>query len=354
MATGKEPGPHLARYLRELLEAHTVAIQGIEYSVAPVDNACDDDQLCLQRLLREQMEARVLEALRQFIQYMDKCPDALVLASGFSDGAAMLSSVIGDHLEEKYRKRIVGVVTFGNTWQKYNGNEIPNYPSEKTRMYCNKYDPFWKRNREPDDTDYTRTSVLGAEFFGTMIVRTIGYSLPNLKMTDGPRQSTVYGITYRNTFPRQTYETSIHFNTAMDFRNMGRIPKVLKVYAGGIYRVDFVGVKVEGVDSLLGVGRRDSHLEEMTLKKGDYWTKAEICISEEHIGGSSNWRRFEYVIRYFRAESRWGEKVEVGIRNNPCEEYEARDGGFFVGFFGLARNSIDTLGLVEFIPQFNG
>lgn len=65
-----------------------------------------------------------------------KCPNAAVVAGGYSQGTAVMSNAISE-LSSTIREQIKGVVLFGYTKNLQNGGRIPNYPASRTEVYCN-------------------------------------------------------------------------------------------------------------------------------------------------------------------------------------------------------------------------
>ena len=58
------------------------------------------------------------------------------MAGGYSQGTAVMSNSVSE-LSATIRDQIKGVVLFGYTKNLQNSGKIPNFPAEKTKVYCN-------------------------------------------------------------------------------------------------------------------------------------------------------------------------------------------------------------------------
>ncbi len=65
-----------------------------------------------------------------------KCPNAKIVAGGYSQGAALAAASIED-VSTSIRNKIAGTVLFGYTKNLQNLGRIPNYPAERTKVFCN-------------------------------------------------------------------------------------------------------------------------------------------------------------------------------------------------------------------------
>jgi cutinase len=85
------------------------------------------------------------------------CPSSTVVASGYSQGAALTHRAI-EGLGQAVKDRIAGVVTFGDTQTLQDGEHILGFPLNKTLIICNQGDvicagTLWV---VPTHFDYTR------------------------------------------------------------------------------------------------------------------------------------------------------------------------------------------------------
>jgi cutinase len=63
-----------------------------------------------------------------------------IVAGGYSQGAAVMHNVIGKALDASIKSKIAGVALFGDTRNKQDNGHIPNFPNEKSKVWCNKND----------------------------------------------------------------------------------------------------------------------------------------------------------------------------------------------------------------------
>ncbi|KAK3308345.1 cutinase-domain-containing protein [Chaetomium strumarium] len=79
--------------------------------------------------------AAIDEAKRLLTLANQKCPDAAVVAGGYSQGTAVVASAVGE-LAAGIREQVKGVVLFGYTKKLQNAGRIPNFPADRTKVYC--------------------------------------------------------------------------------------------------------------------------------------------------------------------------------------------------------------------------
>ena len=79
-------------------------------------------------------QAAIDEATKMFNMANEKCPDAAVVAGGYSQGTAVIAGSVG---EVENVDQVKGVVLFGYTKNRQNDEQIPGYPKEQTKIFCN-------------------------------------------------------------------------------------------------------------------------------------------------------------------------------------------------------------------------
>lgn len=123
---GISAGPVLASAL-ELRYANNIWVQGVggPYLATLADNF----------LPAGTSRAAINEAKRLFTLANQKCPNAAIVAGGYSQGTAVVASAVGE-LSASIRDQVKGVVLFGYTKNLQNAGRIPNFPSDRTKVYC--------------------------------------------------------------------------------------------------------------------------------------------------------------------------------------------------------------------------
>ncbi|KAF4420582.1 cutinase precursor [Fusarium acutatum] len=121
-------GPRVASVLESNYGSNGVWIQGVggAYRATLGDNA----------LPRGTSSAAIREMIGLFNLANSKCPSAKIVAGGYSQGAALAAASIED-LSTAVRNKVVGTVLFGYTKNLQNLGRIPNYPRERTLVFCN-------------------------------------------------------------------------------------------------------------------------------------------------------------------------------------------------------------------------
>ena len=64
-----------------------------------------------------------------------KCPDSVIVSSGYSQGAAVNHRAI-EELDSSVQDQIAGVVLYGDTQKQQDRNQIPNFPKDKVMIIC--------------------------------------------------------------------------------------------------------------------------------------------------------------------------------------------------------------------------
>jgi cutinase len=119
-------GPDLARALdRRLPLGQDLTIQGVNYAalVAPnylpggTDLASENEMKNMLRLANT------------------KCPQAKIVVAGYSQGAAVVHRAVED-IEDGIKQKIAAAVCFGDTQWRRDGGRIPNFPTNKYKVFC--------------------------------------------------------------------------------------------------------------------------------------------------------------------------------------------------------------------------
>ncbi|PPJ61181.1 hypothetical protein CBER1_10301 [Cercospora berteroae] len=79
------------------------------------------------------------EAATMFALAASQCPDAAVVAGGYSQGAALIAAAV-TALPAQQKEQVKGVVLYGYTKNRQNNGQIPNYPAARTKVFCNASD----------------------------------------------------------------------------------------------------------------------------------------------------------------------------------------------------------------------
>jgi cutinase len=64
-----------------------------------------------------------------------KCPDSVIVAGGYSQGAAVNHRAI-EGLPQNVKDQIAGVVLYGDTQKLQDRDQIPDFPQEKVKIIC--------------------------------------------------------------------------------------------------------------------------------------------------------------------------------------------------------------------------
>jgi len=74
--------------------------------------------------------------MRGILQDMNKkCPTSVIVCGGYSQGAAVNHRAIED-LSQAVKNQIAAVVTFGDTQNRADKQQIPNFPKDKIKIFC--------------------------------------------------------------------------------------------------------------------------------------------------------------------------------------------------------------------------
>ncbi|KAM7184531.1 family 5 putative carbohydrate esterase [Naviculisporaceae sp. PSN 640] len=120
-------GQTMAKYIESKLGEANVWVQGVggAYKAALLDN-----------LAKEGTTTAAINEMKSLLTRANSlCPKAKIVASGYSQGAALVGAAIRDS-SATIREQIKGVVLFGWTKNEQNNGRIPNYPVDRLRVYC--------------------------------------------------------------------------------------------------------------------------------------------------------------------------------------------------------------------------
>lgn len=125
---GSTVGPPTCEGLKSEYGANQVACQGVgsPYQATIGANALPEGTT----------SAAYGEAQRLFNLASTKCPDTIIVAGGYSQGAAVMTAAVR-RLSSSVQDKIAGVVLYGNTRNAQNNGKIPNFPPEKALTFCN-------------------------------------------------------------------------------------------------------------------------------------------------------------------------------------------------------------------------
>jgi cutinase len=144
---GDKVGPQLSDGLKLVFGPSNVAAEGVDYLGLPQTNFASGGAPA----------AGIGEMQVLLAAATSLCPGSAVVASGYSQGAALTHRAI-EGLSESVKERIAGVVTFGDTQTLQDGERILGFPLDKTLIICNAGDvicagTLWV---VPIHFDYTR------------------------------------------------------------------------------------------------------------------------------------------------------------------------------------------------------
>jgi len=121
-------GPDLKSGLNRNLN-RDFALQGIEYAADLASNFLE----------KGTSDRAIREMVSVLTEMAEDCPNAKLVVGGYSQGSAVAVWGI-QGVSQSIRDRIVAAVLFGYTKNQQYGARIPNFPLEKTAIYCNNGD----------------------------------------------------------------------------------------------------------------------------------------------------------------------------------------------------------------------
>ncbi|KAE9965492.1 hypothetical protein EG328_009605 [Venturia inaequalis] len=125
---GGSMGPILCKGLRAAFP-EKLGCQGVGggYTAALKDNG----------LAKGTTGVAIAEAQKMFTTVSTKCPNAIIIFGGYSQGAAVMHNAVTALTPDVKKKAIAGVL-FGDTRFVADGGKIKDYPSEQTMIFCAK------------------------------------------------------------------------------------------------------------------------------------------------------------------------------------------------------------------------
>jgi cutinase len=122
---GTVVGPPTSNGLKREFGANAVATEGINYAATIGTNAIPGGTDNASKKLMQ-------DTLNSMAQ---KCPDSVIVAGGYSQGAAVNHRAI-EELDASIQDQIAGVVLYGDTQKLQDRNQIPNFPADKVKIIC--------------------------------------------------------------------------------------------------------------------------------------------------------------------------------------------------------------------------
>ncbi|KAJ5035147.1 uncharacterized protein L3040_008405 [Drepanopeziza brunnea f. sp. 'multigermtubi'] len=148
-------GPPTGQGLKSAFGAGNVAVEGISYAAALGTNAIPGGA-----------DPAGITAMKNLLNgAASKCPTSILVAGGYSQGAALTHRAI-ENLSEDVKARIAGVVTFGDSQNKQDNGQIPNFPKDKLLIICNSGDAICQGILSilPAHLDYVRKAPEAVTF----------------------------------------------------------------------------------------------------------------------------------------------------------------------------------------------
>lgn len=153
-------GPPTSDGLKKAFGNDAVATEGIDYAAAVGTNALPGgtDRLST-RLMTDTLTSMA-----------SKCPDSVIVAGGYSQGAAVNHRAI-EGLPTNVKDQIAGVILYGDTQKQQDRDQIPNFPADKVKIICQPGDAVCRGTLLvlPPHLTYGVRANEGVEFLTTQI-----------------------------------------------------------------------------------------------------------------------------------------------------------------------------------------
>ncbi|KAF6839175.1 cutinase [Colletotrichum plurivorum] len=152
---GATVGPPTSDGLKKRYGENKVATEGVDYAAALTPNFLPGGA----------DPAGVIEMKKLLTDATGKCPNAKIVAGGYSQGAAIAHRSI-ESLPDQAKSRILGVITYGDTQTTQDKAQIPNFPKDKLKIICNDGDKVCTGTLEitPAHLDYQKRVPEAVEF----------------------------------------------------------------------------------------------------------------------------------------------------------------------------------------------
>ncbi|KAF1815405.1 cutinase precursor [Eremomyces bilateralis CBS 781.70] len=127
---GGSMGPQVCSGLKSALN-NDVICQGVggPYTAGLMDNVKAEGTT----------QEAIGEATRMFTTADTKCPDSIIVFGGFSQGTAVMHGSV-KALPNNIKEKIAGGVLFGDTRNAEDNGQVPNFPKDKIKIYCEEDD----------------------------------------------------------------------------------------------------------------------------------------------------------------------------------------------------------------------
>ncbi|CAG8975785.1 hypothetical protein HYALB_00008226 [Hymenoscyphus albidus] len=129
MGPPESVGPQTANGLKLAFGNDSVGVQGVPYDAWILSNLWIGGASYSGR---KNMKKLIENAVRE-------CPKSIIVAGGYSQGAAVTHHAI-ENLSKEAKHKVAGVVTYGDTRRDDDNGRIPGFPSKKLLILCNKGD----------------------------------------------------------------------------------------------------------------------------------------------------------------------------------------------------------------------
>lgn len=146
--------------MKEAFGRDAVATEGLDYAASIGTNVLPGGtDRASTRLMQD-----ILNAMAS------QCPDSVIVAGGYSQGAAVNHRAI-ESLDTAVQDQIAGVVLYGDTQKQQDNDQIPNFPANKVQIICQVGDAVCRGTLTvlPAHLTYGARADEGVEFLTTQI-----------------------------------------------------------------------------------------------------------------------------------------------------------------------------------------